>query len=168
MIRDAVSADVPAISAIYGHHVLHGVASYDTEAPTVEAMRDKLEAVRAAGWPWLVIEHAGSVAGYAYATQIRDRAGYRYTAEDSIYVAANQVRQGLGRQLLTALLTRCEASGFRQMIAVIGGAESSSIALHAAAGFREVGRLHAVGFKFGRWLDNVYMQRALGEGDAAP
>ena len=168
MIRDAVSADVPAISAIYGHHVLHGVASYDTEAPTVEAMRDKLEAVRAAGWPWLVIEHAGSVAGYAYATQIRDRAGYRYTAEDSIYVAADHVRQGLGRQLLTALLTRCEASGFRQMIAVIGGAESSSIALHAAAGFREVGRLHAVGFKFGRWLDNVYMQRALGEGDAAP
>ena len=140
----------------------------DTEAPTVEAMRDKLEAVRAVGWPWLVIEHAGSVAGYAYATQIRDRAGYRYTAEDSIHIAASHVRKGLGRHLLTALLTRCEASGFRQMIAVIGGAEPSSIALHAAACFREVGRLHAVGCKFGRWLDNVYMQRGLGEGDAAP
>ena len=159
---------MPAIVTIYAHHVRHGVATYDTEAPTVEVMRDKLVAVQAAGWPWLVIERGGTVEGYAYATQIRDRAGYRYTAEDSIYVAANHVRQGLGTQLLTALLSRCEAFGFRQMIAVIGGTEPSSIALHAAAGFREVGRLHAVGFKFGHWLDNVYMQRALGEGDAAP
>lgn len=168
MIRDAVPADLPAIIAIYAHHVRHGVATYDTEAPTVEAMRDKLVAVQAAGWPWLVVEQDGGVAGYAYATQIRDRAGYRYTAEDSIYVAANHVRKGLGRQLLMALLTQCEAFGFRQMIAVIGGAEPGSIALHAAADFREVGRLHAVGFKFGRWLDNVYMQRALGQGDTAP
>ena len=168
MIRNALPADVPTIVAIYAHHVRHGVATYDTEAPTVEAMRDKLVAVEAAGWPWLVFEQDGGVAGYAYATQIRDRAGYRYTAEDSIYVSPSHVRKGLGRQLLTALLTRCEAFGFRQIIAVIGGAEPGSIALHAAAGFREVGRLHAVGFKFGRWLDNVYMQRALGEGDAAP
>ena len=159
---------MPAVAAIYGHHVVYGVASYDTEAPTAAAMRGKLEAVQAAGWPWLVIEHDGSVAGYAYATQIRDRAGYRYTAEDSIYVAADHVRRGLGRQLLIELLIQCEAFGFRQMIAVIGGAEPGSIALHAAAGFREVGRLHAVGFKFRRWLDNVYMQRALGEGDAPP
>nr|WP_295662131.1 GNAT family N-acetyltransferase [Polymorphobacter sp.] len=167
MIRDALPADVAAIVAIYDHHVRNGVATYDTEAPSIYAMQAKLEAVRAAGWPWLVVEHDGGVAGYAYATQIRDRAGYRYTAEDSIYVAASHTRQGLGGRLLTTLVARCEAAGFRQLIAVIGGAEPGSIALHAAAGFSEVGRLHAVGFKFGRWLDNVYMQRALGEGDAA-
>jgi phosphinothricin acetyltransferase len=168
LIRDAVSSDAPAIAAIYAHHVRHGVATYDTDAPSVEAMRHKIEAVRAAGWPWLVVEHDGGVAGYAYATQLRDRAAYRYTAEDSIYVAAEHARKGLGGRLLTALLARSEVASFRQIIAVIGGAEAASIALHSASGFREVGRLHAVGFKFGRWLDSVYMQRALGGGDPTP
>ena len=164
MIRDAGAADAPALAAIYAHHVLHGIASYDTEPPSAATMRDKLEAVQAAGWPWLVIEQGGAVAGYAYATQIRDRAAYRHTAEDSIYIDVGHLRQGLGKALLAALIDRCTAAGFRQLIAVIGGAEPTSIALHAALGFREVGRLQSVGYRFDRWLDNVYMQRALGSG----
>ena len=139
MIRDAVASDVPAIVAIYTHHVRHGVATYDTEPPAIDAMIDKLQSVQAAGWPWLVADHDGTVVGYAYATQIRERAAYRYTAEDSIYVAAERTGRGIGRALLTALLDRCEAAGFRQMVAVIGGAEPASVALHAAIGFREAG-----------------------------
>jgi len=157
-IRDATSEDAEAVAAIYGHHVLHGTASYDLVPPPAEALRAKIEAVTAAGWPFLVSEQAGAVVGYAYATQFRDREAYRFTGEDSIYVHADWMGQGIGSALLDALIERSVAYGFRTLIAVIGGAEPGSIALHARRGFREVGRLCAVGWKHDRWLDSVYMQ----------
>jgi len=160
-IREASVDDAEAMAAIYAHHVLHGSASYDVIPPPAEHFRDKIEAVAAAGWPFLVAERGGAVAGYAYATQFRDRAGYRYTAEDSIYVHPERVGQGIGGALLDALIARCVAGGFRQLIAVIGGAEPASVALHSRRGFREAGRLHAVGWKHGRWLDSLYMQLEL-------
>ena len=161
LIREAMPDDVEAIAAIYAHHVLNGTASYDIVPPPAEALRGKLEAVRAAGWPYLVAERDGAVVGYAYATQFRDREAYRFTAEDSIYVHPDHMGQGIGGTLLDALIERCRAFGFRTIIAVIGGAEPGSIALHARRGFREVGRLRAVGCKHGRWLDSVYMQLEL-------
>ena len=160
-IRDATPEDAEAIAAIYAHHVLHGTASYDVVPPPAEALRAKIEAVTAAGWPYLVAERGGAIAGYAYATQFRDREAYRFAAEDSIYVHPGHMRQGIGKTLLDALIERCGSFGFRTVIAVIGGAEPASIALHARRGFREVGRLRAVGCKHGRWLDSVYMQLEL-------
>lgn len=168
-IRDARDEDAGQVAAIYAHHVLHGSASYDTEPPAVEAIREKIRWVVRSGWPFLVAESGGEVLGYAYATQFRDRAAYRWTAEDSIYVRVDSIGQGVGRTLLKELLERSEAYGFRQMIAVIGGAEEASVRLHAALGFREAGRLEAAGWKHGRWLTSVYMQKSLGEGsDTAP
>ena len=160
-IRDATPDDADAIAAIYAHHVLHGTASYDVSPPPAEHHRAKIEAVRAADWPYLVAERDREIAGYAYATQFRDREGYRFTAEDSIYVRPDFLGQAIGGALLDALITRCTAAGFRRLIAVIGGAEPGSIAVHAKRGFREVGRLQAVGWKHGRWLDSVYMQLEL-------
>lgn len=161
MIRDVTEEDADAIAAIYAHHVLHGVASYDIEPPTEADTLAKIERVREAGWPFMVAEIDGGVVGYAYATQLRDRAGYRYTAEDSIYVHHDFVGRRIGKALLTELLRRAAANDFRTMIAVVGGAEPASVALHASLGFEIVGRLKSVGFKFGRWLDTVYMQRDL-------
>lgn len=163
-IRDAIPGDAPTIASIYGHHVLYGVATYETEPPSQHEMRARVERVVKARWPWLVAEHDGSVVGYAYATQLNERPAYLHTAEDSVYIKAEHARRGMGRALLTELIARTEASGFRQLIAVIGGAEPGSIALHEALGFRHVGRIEAAGWKHGRWLDNVYMQRALGDG----
>jgi L-amino acid N-acyltransferase YncA len=160
-IRDAKPEDAEAMAAIYAHHVLHGSASYDVVPPPAAHFSAKIDAVTAAGWPFLVAERGGSVAAYAYATQFRDRAGYRYTAEDSIYVHPERMGQGLGGALLDALIERCVAAGFRQLIAVIGGGEPGSVALHARRGFREAGRLTSVGWKHGRWLDSVYMQLEL-------
>lgn len=157
-IRDATPDDAEAVAAIYGHHVLHGTASYDVEPPPAEYLRDKIQTVLAAGWPFLMGERDRLVVGYAYATQFRDREGYRFTAEDSIYVHPEWMGQGIGGALLDALIERSVAFGFRTLIAVIGGAEAGSVGVHASRGFREVGRLHAAGFKHGRWLDNVYMQ----------
>ena len=122
---------------------------------------DKIRRIAAAGWPFLVAEVGGTVAGYAYVTQFRDRDAYRFTAENSIYVHPGHMGRGVGRALLQALLQRASVYGFRTIIAVIGGAEPASIALHAALGFKEAGRLQAVGWKHERWLDSVYMQRAL-------
>ena len=168
VIRDANEADAEAVQAIYAHHVLHGTASYDIEPPTLDAIRDKIRHVREVGWPFIVAELEAGIAGYAYATQFRDREAYRFTAEDSIYVHPKMVGRGIGRALLKALVDQSAASGFRTIVAVIGGAEPASIAVHAALGFEEVGRLKAVGWKRERWLDNVYMQRALGgEGTGA-
>ena len=161
MIRAAHAGDADAVAAIYAHHVLNGVATYDIVPPSPAAMRDKIVAVTAAGWPFLVLEADDGVAGYAYATQIRDREAYRFTAEDSIYIRHDRCGRGHGNALLAALLDGAAACGFRTMIAVIGGAEPASVALHARHGFREAGRLTGVGFKFGRWLDNIYMQRGL-------
>ena len=161
IVRDADERDAEAVQAIYAYHVLHGTASYDTEPPSVDFIREKIRAVLAIGWPYVVAESDGRIAGYAYATQFRDRAAYEYTCENSIYVDPERTGQGIGTALLRELMNRSAAAGFRTMIAVIGGAEPASVRLHAGCGFAEVGRLHAVGFKFGRWLDSVYMQRTL-------
>jgi phosphinothricin acetyltransferase len=158
VIRDATGADASAVAAIYAHHVLHGTASYDVVPPPAEYHRARIERVTAQGWPFLMAERGGVIAGYAYATQFRDREGYRFTGEDSIYVDPGWMRQGVGAALLDALIERSVAVGFRTLIAVIGGAEPASVALHAGRGFREVGRLNAVGWKHERWLDSVYMQ----------
>jgi phosphinothricin acetyltransferase len=160
-IRDAHESDAGAIAQIYAHHVLHGTASYDIEPHPVEYMLAKVRAVSEAGWPFLVAHSEGAVVGFAYATQFRDRAAYRYTCENSIYLHPRWIGRGIGKQLLEALISQAERCGFRQMIAVIGGAEPASVALHAACGFYEAGRLHAVGWKKEKWLDNVYMQREL-------
>jgi L-amino acid N-acyltransferase YncA len=161
LIRDATEVDAGAVRAIYAHHVLHGTASYDVEPPSLEQIRDKLRWILSENWPFLVAERGGEIVGYAYATQFRDRAAYRFTAENSIYVHPDFMGRGIGSALLLRLLACSAEYGFRTMIAVIGGAEPASIALHASCGFAEVGRLHAVGFKFERWLDSVYMQREL-------
>jgi len=160
-VRDAFDSDSGAIAAIYGHHVLHGTASFEFEPPTVEDTLAKIHRVRQAGWPFLVAVTFGEVSGYAYSTQFRDRAAYRFTAENSIYVHPDRMGRGIGKALLGALLERSAECGFRRMVAVIGGAEPASIALHASCGFVEAGRLRSVGFKFGRWLDSLYMQREL-------
>jgi phosphinothricin acetyltransferase len=162
LIRDATEADADAIAVVYAHHVLNGTATYDIDPPSAEDTLAKIRRIAAAGWPFIVAEFGGSVAGYAYATQFRDRAAYRFTAEDSIYVDPARTGQGVGKALLGALAERSAACGFRTIIAVIGGAEPASVGLHAALGFEEVGRLKSVGFKFGRWLDSVYMQRDIG------
>ena len=160
-IRDAVESDAEAVQAIYAYHVLHGTASYDVEPPSVSSIRDKIHWVLGEGWPFLVACENEQVVGYAYATQFRDRAAYRFTCEDSIYVHPDCVGRGAGKAMLGELMARSADCGFRTMIAVIGDAEPASIGLHAAHGFREVGRLHAVGWKKERWLDSVYMQREL-------
>lgn len=161
-IRDVTDGDAEAIAAIYAHHVLNGTATYDIDPPSVDETLAKIRQVTTARWPFIIAELDGEVAGYAYATQFRDRAAYRFACEDSIYVAPNRTGRGVGKALLGALVDRAAAFGFRTMTAVIGGAEPASIAVHAAVGFQEAGRLKAMGFKFDRWLDNVYMQRELG------
>jgi phosphinothricin acetyltransferase len=161
MIRDATIEDAAAVQAIYAHHVLHGTASYDLEPPPLEHIADKMRWILGEGWPFLVADRDGEVTGYAYVTQFRDRAAYRFTCENSIYVHPERMGQGIGKALLNALVERSSQFGFRTMVAVIGGAEPASIALHASCGFQEVGRLQAVGWKKERWLDSVYMQRDL-------
>lgn len=161
ILRPARPADAPAITAIYAHHVAHGTATFDTEPPAVAAMAARIAAVTGAGWPWLVAERQGELLGYAYAAQLRDRPAYRHTAEDSIYIAPGEIGRGIGRALLAELLAAARAADFRQMIAVIGDAAPASVALHRSLGFREVGRWHDAGWKFGRWCDVVHMQKAL-------
>ena len=160
-IRAAELANAAAIQAIYAHHVAHGTATFDTVAPTAEQMADKIGRFHSAGWPWLVAESGGRVIGYAYAAQFRDRPAYRFACEDSIYIAPDHTGRGVGSALLTALIAAAREAGFLQMVAVIGGGEPASVALHARAGFHHAGRMEAVGYKFERWLDTVYMQRAL-------
>ena len=164
-IRDSRDDDVAAIAAIYGHHVLHGVASFEEVPPSVDEIGCRRGDIVGHGLPYLVAERDGQVVGYCYAGPFRPRVGYRYTLEDSVYVAASEVGRGIGRALLQPLLVRCSALGYRQMVAVIGGRETvASIRLHEALGFAHVGVLAAVGFKFGRWIDILLMQRALGPG----
>lgn len=167
-IRAAAVSDAAEIAAIYAHHVVHGTATYETVPPAESVFRSKIEEIDARGWPFLVATDAGGVAGYCYATQFRDRPAYAYACENSIYVAHDRIGMGIGKRLLQALLVESEAYGFRQMVAVIGGAEPASIALHRSCGFRETGRLPGMGWKAGRWLDSVYMQLALGGGTAMP
>ena len=161
--RSATAADAPAITAIYAHHVRHGTATFDTEAPPVEYWTDKVAVLAARNWPFLVAEDAGEVVGYAYATQFRDRPAYARTCENSIYIRPGMIGRGIGTVVIDALLEAAIASGFHEMIAVIGGGEPASVALHAKAGFRHAGRMERVGQKFGRLLDTVYMQRTLND-----
>ena len=167
-IRSAVPKDAAAIAGIYAHHVLHGTATYELVPPSEVDFETKIAAITERGWPFLVACEGHDVAGYAYATQFRDRPAYAYACENSIYVAHDLRGRGTGRLLLTALLAAAEDYGFRQMVAVIGGAEPASIALHRACGFGEVGRMPGMGWKANRWLDSVYMQIALGGGTATP
>jgi phosphinothricin acetyltransferase len=165
-IRPATAADIPAITRIYAHAVRYGTASFEIEPPDEAEMLRRQRALIDGGFPYLVAERDGTVLGYAYAGLYRTRPAYRFTVEDSIYIAPEAQRQGVGRALLDALIARCTEAGFRQMIAVIGDStlQAASIGLHAAAGFRLVGTLDAVGYKHDRWLDSVYMQRPLGAG----
>ena len=164
-LRAATAADIPAITAIYAHAVLHGTASFELEPPDEAEMLRRMMALLQGGFPYLVAEHAGRVAGYAYAGLYRTRPAYRFTLEDSVYIDPALQRRGVGRALLYRLVLESEARGFRQMVAIIGdSAQTSSIELHRNAGFALIGTMPHVGFKFGRWLDTVVMQRALGEG----
>lgn len=167
-IRTATAADAPAIARIYAHHVAHGTASYDTEPRSIDATATLIKEHRERGWPYLVAEIDGVIAGYAYASQFRPRAAYAWACEDSIYVDPGFQGRGVGKTLLTALVEAAEHLGFRTMVAVIGGAEPASVALHAACGFSHIGRLAGMGWKHGGWLDTIYMQRALGDGTASP
>jgi phosphinothricin acetyltransferase len=165
-IRNVRPEDSEAIAQIYAHHVLHGTASYELEPPTAEQTLAKIDRITGRGWPFLVAQENGEAVGYAYAEQLRDRPAYRFTCENSIYIRADRLGRGIGKALLKELCSRCTAIGFRQMIAVIGGAEPASIGLHESCGFKAAGRLESVGWKKGRWLDTVYMQLALGEGSS--
>jgi L-amino acid N-acyltransferase YncA len=165
-IRPSQPDDLAAICAIYAHHVRYGLATFEEEPPDVAELARRRAELLARGLPHLVAELDGAVAGYAYAGPYRPRPAYRHTVEDSVYLAPEHIGRGVGRALLTQLIDACTAAGYRQMIAVIGdSANAPSIGLHAALGFREVGLLRAVGFKLGRWVDTVLMQRALGPGD---
>ncbi|MEK9720148.1 MAG: GNAT family N-acetyltransferase [Quisquiliibacterium sp.] len=168
-MRDSLEQDLPAIHAIYRHHVLHGTASFELDPPDLaEITRRRAEVLRNR-FPYLVGELDGEVLGYAYANLFRTRPAYRYTLEDSIYIDQSAVGRGLGRALLRELLARCEALGCRQMLAVIGdSANVASIGLHAACGFRFSGVIRASGWKFGRWIDTVLMQCDLGPGHSSP
>ena len=168
-IEPAKRGDAAAVAAIYAHHVLHGTASFETAAPSEGEMAARLRKVLDAGWPWLVARDAsGEVLGYAYASQFRDRPAYRYTCENSVYIRHDRRGEGIGRALLANLIVAAERAGFRQMIAVIGDAEVASERLHAVCGFVEAGRMRGVGRKAGRWLDTLYMQRALARGADTP
>ena len=169
LIRPSTLDDLPAITAIYAHAVLHGTGTFEIEAPDEAEMARRRDDVLSKGLPWLVAEVDEQVLGYAYANHFRPRRAYRFCLENSIYLAAQARGQGLGRLLLTELVGRCEAAGARQMLAVIGDADNAgSIGVHAALGFEHCGVLKAAGWKFDRWLDVVLMQRSLGHGHARP
>jgi phosphinothricin acetyltransferase len=169
LIRAATAADIPAITAIYDHAVRHGTASFELDPPDAAEMARRRQTLVDAGYPYLVAEADGTVAGYAYAGPYRPRPAYRWSVEDSVYVAPALQRRGVGRTLLDRLVAEAEQRGFRQMIAVIGdSAQAPSIELHRAAGFRMIGAVENVGYKLGRWLDTVLMQRPLGPGAATP
>jgi L-amino acid N-acyltransferase YncA len=168
-IRDAVASDMAAIQAIYAFYVTRSAASFEEVPPDVEELTARWSNLTSRGFPYLVAEEKGEVLGYTYAGPFRQRSAYRYTVEDSIYVAPFVVRRGLGNTLLNALILRCTELGYRQMIAVIGdSANQGSIALHRANGFGQEGVLRGVGLKFGRWVDVVIMHRTLGGGDERP
>jgi L-amino acid N-acyltransferase YncA len=164
-IRSAQPSDIPAITRIYAHAVLHGTASFEIEPPDESEMARRQRVLLDGRHPYLVAEADGAVLGYAYAGPYRARPAYRWSVEDSVYIAPEAQRRGVGRALLESLIGESERRGFRQMIAVIGdSAQTASIELHRALGFRLIGTIVSVGFKHGRWLDSVLMQRPLGEG----
>ena len=166
-LRAATPEDIGEIHAIYAHHVLRGLASFEEEPPSPAELRRRFDQVTGRGLPYLVADFGGTVAGYGYCAPYRARSAYRYTLEDSAYVRPDAQGRGIGRVLLAQLIGRSEALGYRSLIAIIGdSANAASIGLHAAEGFVRVGTLRSVGFKLGRWVDSVIMQRPLGPGDA--
>jgi L-amino acid N-acyltransferase YncA len=166
LIRPSTTADLPAITSIYGTNVLTGTGTFELEAPDLAEMTRRRADVLDKGLPWLVAEQDGAVLGYAYANHFRPRRAYRFCLEDSIYLAPEALGRGTGKLLLAELLARCEALGARQMLAVIGDSGNrGSIGLHLALGFKHTGVLKSAGWKFDRWLDVLLMQRALGTGD---
>ena len=171
LIRPALAGDCAAITAIYGHAVMHGTASWELDPPDLAEMLRRREAILAGGYPYLVAEKAGTVLGYAYASAYRPRPAYRSTVEDSVYISPAAQRQGVGRALLSALITECTACGFRQMIGIVGdghGGSEGSLKLHEAFGFALLGIARNVGYKHGRWLDQMILQKSLGEADLTP
>ena len=171
LVRASHSSDLAAITAIYAHHVEHGTGTFELEAPSMQDMADRRTEVLARGLPWLVAEAdsssgSGDVIGFAYANWFKPRPAYRFSAEDSVYVAASACGQGVGLVLLSALLRACETAGVRKLLAVIGdSANHASIGLHARAGFQHAGVLRSVGWKHGAWRDVVLMEKPLGAGD---
>lgn len=169
LIRDVRDADMEAVQAIYAHHVTHGLASWEETPPGTAEMRSRRDAVLDGGFPYRVAVRGGAVSGYAYADRYRPRPAYRNTVENSVYVAEAARGRGVGSILLDDIIAQCAARGFRRMVAVIGDSENTpSIRLHERAGFRMVGIIPACGYKAGRWLDQVLMQRALGPGETEP
>jgi len=167
IVRASTDADAPSLAAIYGHHVLHGFGTFEEAPPSAQEMAARRQAIVAQGLPHLVAEDNGAVLGFAYAGPFRPRAAYRYTVEDSVYVAPDAVGRGVGHAVLSAVITACEALGVRQMMAVIGDSgNAASIGLHRALGFEHRGVGSSLGFKRGRWVDIVWMQKALNGGDA--
>jgi phosphinothricin acetyltransferase len=168
-LRPAEAGDIDAIAAIYSHAVLTGTASYELDAPTPTEMSRRWQELVAKGYPYLVAVADGAVLGYAYAGPYRPRPAYRFSVEDSVYVSPSAHRRGVGRALLKIVIDQCEILGFRQMIAVIGGGTEhpASVRLHESLGFRRIGVIEGSGFKFGRWLDTLLMQRTLGPGKSA-
>lgn len=169
LIRPSTDHDLPAITRIYGHHVLHGTGTFETTPPTLEEMTARRGDVLSKGLPWLVAEEAGQVLGFAYGNWFKPRPAYRFSVEDSIYLAPEAAGRGLGRALLAELLVTLERAGIRKVMAVIGdSANTGSIGVHRALGFEQVGVVQSCGWKFGRWLDIVLMQKSLGQGDTCP
>ncbi len=169
LIRPSRSDDLPAITALYAHHVLNSTGTFETQAPSEEEMTARRADVLAKGLPYLVMEHAGRLTGFAYGNWFKPRPAYRYSVEDSIYLAPDQQRLGQGRALLAELLACCEEVGIRKVMAIIGDSDNlGSIGVHEAVGFRQVGTIAACGWKFGAWRDIVIMQRSLGSGDSLP
>jgi phosphinothricin acetyltransferase len=165
IVRDAREDDMPTVQAIYAQHVLEGISSFELEPPDLTELLRRRADVLARSLPYLVAEQRGEVVGYGYVTPYRPRPGYRFTVEDSVYVREGMGGMGIGREILAALVAHCERGGWRQMIAVIGNSENlASLRLHEGQGFRRVGVFESVGFKHGRWVDTVLMQRALGDG----
>lgn len=160
-IRDCRPEDLPAVTAIYGYYVRTSVATFEEEPPGVDEMAARHATILARGYPWLVAERGGRLAGYSYASEYRSRPAYRHTVEDTVYVDAELRREGIGGQLLDELIRRCAARGFRQMIAVIADCTPASVRLHARAGFRQAGQLEEVGRKFDRWIGTTLMQKSL-------
>jgi phosphinothricin acetyltransferase len=170
LVRDSTASDVPAIARIYAHWVLHGLASFELDPPDVTEMAERRATLLGAGFPYLVaIGVSGSLVGYTYAGFYRTRPAYRFACEDSVYIAPDATGLGAGRALLSALIERCRARGFRLMVAVIGDSGNTpSIGLHNALGFRHAGTLPAIGWKHDRWIDSVLMVRPLGPGSTSP
>jgi phosphinothricin acetyltransferase len=168
-IADASESDMTEVQTIYAHHVIHGLSSFETEAPTLEEMQQRRRTVLSKGLPYLVARQRGKVLGYCYLSPYRPRYAYRFTVEGSVYIAVGQQGKGLGKRLMTEAIARAEQGGWRQMMAVIGNSENiASLRLHQSLGFNMIGQLTGVGYKHGRWVNTLMMQRTLGEGDSTP